>query len=148
MDVPWSGIERRLERLDDCINKLVALGERGRSEFDADPLLRDVAERNFEVAAQCVIDIAMRIISLEEAPRTSDGAEAIRRLAELNVLTVEFARGLAPISGFRNILVHEYCDINWDLVHQQFSNLSQLRHFSGRVRAWLAQQLTTPPAGS
>lgn len=145
MAVRWSGIERRLERLDECTGKLEALSERPRSEFDADALLRDVAERNFEVAAQCVIDIAMRIISLEEAPRTSEGAEAIRKLAELRVLTPEFARGLAPLSGFRNILVHEYLDIDWDLVHRQFSNLSQLRHFAERVREWLARR--TPPPG-
>lgn len=140
MDVRWSGIERRLERLDDCTDKLEALSERPRADFDGDALLRDVAERNFEVAAQCVIDIAMRIISLEAAPRTSDGGEAIRRLAELDVLTPEFARGLAPLSGFRNILVHEYLDIDWDLVHRQFSNLAQLRHFAQRVRGWLARR--------
>jgi uncharacterized protein YutE (UPF0331/DUF86 family) len=145
MVVPWSGIERRLERLDDCANKLEALSGRPRSDFAVDPVLRDVAERNFEVAAQCVIDIAMRIISLEGAPRTTDGAEAIRRLAELGVLPPDFARDLAPISGFRNILVHEYLDIDWEIVHRQFSNLGQLRFFAARVRDWLTADRGTPP---
>jgi uncharacterized protein YutE (UPF0331/DUF86 family) len=34
-------------------------------EFDQDPYLRDIVERNLEIAAQCCIDISHRIISLE-----------------------------------------------------------------------------------
>ena len=137
MAEPWSGIERRLERLDDCLSKLEALAPRPRADFDADPILRDVAERNFEVAGQCAIDIAMRIIAMEQAPRTSDGGEAIRRLAELSVLPKEFARTLAPIAGFRNVLAHEYLDVDWDLVHAHFAKLADLRAFASHVRAWL-----------
>jgi len=36
MTDPWNGIERRLERLDDCADKLDALSSRERSAFDAD----------------------------------------------------------------------------------------------------------------
>jgi uncharacterized protein YutE (UPF0331/DUF86 family) len=136
----WSGIERRLQRLDDSTTKLEALGERSRSEFDADSLLRDLAERNFEVAAQCVIDIAMRIIAMEQAPRTSDGGDAIRRLSELGVLGGDFARSLAPIAGFRNVLAHQYLDIDWDLVHAHFAQLAELRAFAAAVRGWIRQR--------
>lgn len=137
MSEQWSGIERRLERLDDCTSKLEALADHGREDFDANPLLRDLAERNFEVAAQCVIDIAMRIISLEQAPRTSDAATAIRRLGELGVLEPAFAQELAPLAGFRNVLAHEYMDVDWSLVHQAFGRLDQLRRLASSVRTWL-----------
>jgi uncharacterized protein YutE (UPF0331/DUF86 family) len=136
----WSGIERRLQRLDDSTTKLEALGERSRAEFDADSLLRDLAERNFEVAAQCVMDIAARIASLEQAPRTADGGEAIRRLAELGVLAPDFARALAPIAGFRNVLAHQYLDVDWDLVYARFARLGDLRAFAAAVRSWIARR--------
>lgn len=86
-------------------------------------MLRDLAERNFEVAAQCVIDIAMRIGSMQQAPRSSDGATAIRRLGELGVLPPDEAAALAPLADFRDVLAHEYIDIDWDVVY-------------GPVRGW------------
>jgi uncharacterized protein YutE (UPF0331/DUF86 family) len=58
--------------------------------FDDDPYLRDVVERNLEVAAQCCIDICNRIIAIEEAPKPRDYYEAIRRLGEVGVLPSEW----------------------------------------------------------
>jgi uncharacterized protein YutE (UPF0331/DUF86 family) len=144
MTEPWSGIERRLERLEHCAGRLEALSSRPPSDFPPNSELRDLAERNFEIAAQCVIDIAMRIISIEHAPRTSEASDAIRQLATLRVLPQEFAHGLAPLAGFRNVLVHEYVDIDWDLVHDHFRRLPDLRVFADHTRAWLRGRMPTP----
>ena len=88
------------------------------AKFDQDPYLRDIVERNLEVAAQCCIDISHRIITLEGARKPTDYYEAILSLGELGVLPAEFARHLAPLAGFRNILVHEYEEIDDDIVYQ------------------------------
>ena len=102
------GIERRLDELDERLSRLTALQGRPRSDFDADPYLRDIVERNLEIAAQCVLDMCNRIISLEGAQRPRDYDEAILRMSDLAVLSPAFAKQLAPIAGFRNVLVHEY----------------------------------------
>ncbi|PJF24064.1 MAG: DUF86 domain-containing protein, partial [Phototrophicales bacterium] len=65
MSVEFSGIERRLDELSERLARLTPLRERPRSDFDVDPYLRDIAERNLEVAAQRCIDICHRIIALE-----------------------------------------------------------------------------------
>ncbi len=49
----FSGIERRLDELNERLGRLGALKDSSREEFDADPYLRDIVERKFEVAAQC-----------------------------------------------------------------------------------------------
>ena len=108
----FSGIERRLDELNERLQRLEPLKERPRHEFRNDPYLRDIVERNLEIAAQCCIDIGNRIISLERAPKPQDYYESILRLAELNVLPGEFAERLAPLAGFRNILVHEYIAVD------------------------------------
>ena len=46
-------------------------------------------------------------------PEPRDYYEAIVRLGELGVLPPEFAAHLAPLAGFRNILVHEYLEVDW-----------------------------------
>lgn len=108
-----------------------------RSEFDADPYLRDIVERNLEVTAQCCIDICNRIIALENAQKPADYYEAIIRMAELNVLPPQFARSLAPIAGFRNILVHEYLGIDWDEVYASLQDIDTLRQFVDYIIDWL-----------
>jgi hypothetical protein len=63
----FSGIERRLDELSERLGRLEPLRAKSKPEFAADPYLRDIAERNLEVAAQCVLDIAHRLISLTGA---------------------------------------------------------------------------------
>jgi len=137
-----SGIERRLDELDERLARLTPLRERKRAEFDADPYLRDVAERNLEISAQCCIDICHRIVVLDNARKPADYFEAIIMMGELGVLSGEFARQLAPLAGFRNILTHEYMGIDWDLVYQNLQHIDDLAHFAREVRAWLSKRGT------
>lgn len=127
-----------MEKLADCLNKLEPLAERDESEFRSDPYLRDIVERNLEVSAQAIIDIANRIISLEGAPQPQDYRSAILRLGEIGVIDAEFAEQLAPIAGFRNVLVHQYVDIDWGVVYAHLGRLDELRRFADATREWLA----------
>ncbi len=143
MPPEFSGIERRLYELSERLGRLGTLRDRARSEFDQDPFLRDIAERNLEVAAQCCIDICNKIISREQARKPADAHDAIVCMAELGVLEPEFARRFAPIAGFRNILVHEYVSIDWDAVYGHLQGLDDLVAFSEAVKRWLREKLGT-----
>lgn len=134
----FSGIERRLDELNERLARLQPFQIRNRAEFDADPYLRDIVERNLEIAAQCCIDICHRIIALENARKPVDYYEAILIMSELNILPAEFARRLAPLAGFRNILVHEYLGIDWKHVYANLQNMSDLFTFSEYIRKWLS----------
>ena len=61
-------------------------------------------------------------------------------MGELGVLLFEFARKLAPIAGFQNILVHEYLSVNWDEVYKQLGEIEDLIHFGDLVRDWLRKK--------
>ena len=140
MKPEFAGIERRLDRLNECLQKLEPLREREPEEFEADAYLRDVVERNLEVAAQCCLDISNRIISLENALKPRDYYESLLRLGEINVMPLEFARRLAPLGGFRNILVHEYLDLDWKYVLDNLHRLDDLTAFANYVRAWMGRR--------
>lgn len=137
MKPEFSGIERRLERLKTCLLKLEPLKTKAQEEFLQDPYLQDIVERNLEVAAQACIDIANRIISIEQLEKPRDYYEAILRLGEAGVLPHEFAQRLAPLAGFRNILVHEYLEISWDEVYQNLQELGDLYTFVDHIKGWL-----------
>ena len=130
-----------MDELHERLARLEPLRNRPRSEFDKDPFLRDIVERNLEIAAQCCIDISNRIISLEKAKKPQDYYEAFIRLGELNVLPAEFARNFAPIAGFRNILVHEYLGVNWDEVYKNLQEIDELAQFAEIVREWVLRRI-------
>ena len=140
MQTEFTGIERRLDELNERLARLQALRDTTRTEFDQDPYLRDIVERNLEIAAQCCIDISHRIISLENARKPVDYYDAIMRMGELGVLPPDFARYLAPLAGLRNILVHEYLSVDWDHVYRHLQHLEDLERFAGLVRRWLQQR--------
>jgi uncharacterized protein YutE (UPF0331/DUF86 family) len=129
-----------LDELNERLQRLGPLKDKALAEFHQDAYLRDIAERNLEIAAQCCIDIGNRIISLEGAPKPRDYYESILRLGELGVLSADFAERLAPIAGFRNILVHEYVAVDWDQVYGNLRRLDDLYHFAEYVRSWLRGQ--------
>ena len=112
-----NAIEQRLLELKERLRRLEPLAERSREDFDVDPYLHDIVERNLEIAAQCCIDVCNRIVVVESAPRPADYYQAIRRMGELAVLPADLSSRLAPIADFRNILAHEYLDIDWDEVY-------------------------------
>jgi uncharacterized protein YutE (UPF0331/DUF86 family) len=121
------------------LHKLEPLRNRPIEDFLQDTYLRDIVERNLEVAAQCCIDIANRIIAIEEALKPTDYYESFVRLGEIHVLPIEFAQRFASIAGFRNILVHEYLAIDWSEVYANLQNLQDLYTFAELVRQWLVQ---------
>jgi len=138
----FSGIERRLDELSERL-RLRPLQEKRRTAFDENPYLRDVVERNLEVAAQCCIDICNRVIALEEGVKPQDYYESIERQGELGVLPSDFARELAPLAGFRNVLAHQYLGVEWTEVYAHLHRLDDLEQFGRHVRAWLRERKET-----
>ncbi len=100
-----------------------------------------------EVAAQACLDIANRIIAIEQLEKPQDYYEAILRLGEAEVLPKELAEKLAPLAGFRNILVHEYLDVDWDEVYANLQELGDLYRFMEHVKAWLSQRSSADDPG-
>ncbi len=109
-------INRKLESLRRCIaritSKMPITPEALRSNYD----LQDIIALNLERAVQVCVDIAAHVISETEVPPPSTMAESFARLAELQVLSPQLADSLQKAVAFRNILVHNYTDINWDIV--------------------------------
>ncbi len=51
MTPEFSGIERRLEKLNECLQKLEVLQGKPKEELLGDTYLQDIVERNFQVLA-------------------------------------------------------------------------------------------------
>jgi uncharacterized protein YutE (UPF0331/DUF86 family) len=109
-------INRKLESLRHCItriqSKMPLTKEVLRSNYD----LQDIISVNLERAVQTCVDITAHVISETEVPPPSTMAEGFDRLAELRVISPQLAERLRKAVALRNILVHNYTDINWEII--------------------------------
>lgn len=91
--------------------------------------MRSMSERALQVMVEIVIDVAERIIALENAGPIASSAEAIERLVKLNVL--KSAQPYNDMVKFRNLIVHQYEEIDpaiiYDIVKNKLDNFRQFR---------------------
>ena len=77
-------IQRKLALLDSQVLRLAeSLRDISFGEFKESWILRSMAERALQVAAEILIDIAERILALEKAGPAATAAEAIESLVRL-----------------------------------------------------------------
>jgi uncharacterized protein YutE (UPF0331/DUF86 family) len=109
-------INRKLESLRRCIARITSKRPITREDLRSNHDLQDIIALNLERAVQICVDIAAHVISETEMPPPSTMAEGFERLAELQVLSPQLADSLHKAVALRNILVHNYTNINWDIV--------------------------------
>lgn len=80
--------------------------------FVSDPLVHGNAERYLQLAIQAVLDVSNHIIADMNLNLPADNKELFDLLARHKVIPVRLSRRLAPMVGFRNLLVHDYLEID------------------------------------
>ncbi len=125
------GISERIRRLD-----LAA----ARRDDDPASLWLDGVKYLFITAIEGCVDVAHHIASSEswQAPDTNAGA--IRILGEHHVITSEVAARVTRSVGFRNVLIHQYIEVDDAVVIATLSRLDDLRDFVSQVSGWILQQ--------
>ena len=102
------------------------------SSFKDDYALRCMAERALQVMVEVVIDIAERIIAIENAGPVASAAEAVDRLVELNVL--KSSQPYIDMVRFRNLIVHQYEEVDPQIVFNITKNrLDAFRQFRNEI---------------
>jgi uncharacterized protein YutE (UPF0331/DUF86 family) len=94
-------------------------------------------EWGLHLCAQNALDVAAHLAAAagRDVP---DYAAAIDRLAEMAVISPEFAARFRGIAGFRNVLVHAYLDVDVAAVHRLLNEqLEDFVEFATQVQAHL-----------
>jgi uncharacterized protein YutE (UPF0331/DUF86 family) len=80
--------------------------------FVKDPLIYGNAERYLQLAIQGVLDISNHIVADMKLRLPTDSKELFALLATHKVLPVTLSKKLVSMAGFRNVLVHDYLEID------------------------------------
>jgi uncharacterized protein YutE (UPF0331/DUF86 family) len=86
---------------------------------------------------QLIVDDLGQLLTVRDTPYGDLVANPIR-LADLGVYDLDFAQRIARSAGLRNILVHEYNDIDHRILHQAIPDaIDQYHAYVIAVRAFL-----------
>ena len=103
------------------------------ASFLKDPLIYGNAERYLQLAIQCVIDISNHTVADLKLRLPSDNAELFELMANNKIIPRALAQKLTAMAGFRNILVHEYLEIDRRKVYSTLKK--DLGDFENFIRA-------------
>ena len=109
-------IRTKLESLRKCLDRIESKKPETLDVLLQDIDVQDIISLNLERSIQLCVDIANHIISsLDNAPAMSM-AESFERLSEKRIIANGLAQNLKKAVGFRNLSVHAYDKIDWQLV--------------------------------
>lgn len=105
-----------------------------------DPIWLRGVKYTFVTAIEACVDVAQHICAAKGWGPPADNGDAIRLLGEHGVLTVQLATSVRRAEGFRNVLVHEYIEVDDTIVVGRLGDLSDLEDFVGEVAAYVTKE--------
>jgi len=103
-------------------------------EFDR----QDIILMNLQRAVKICVDIAAYILAGSTLPPPMSMEDAIYQIYMLEIISKTTCEKMQRSVKFRNIAIHEYDNINWEIVYSIISNhLDDFREYAREVFQWL-----------
>ncbi|MBA2323797.1 MAG: DUF86 domain-containing protein [Pseudonocardiales bacterium] len=129
---------RVLRLLRSVTDDLAVLGDEAGADQQrrADPLWLRGVKYTFVTAIEACVDVAQHICASEGWGPPADNGDAIRLLGAHGVVAPELADRVRQAVGFRNVLVHEYFQVDDGIVVRRLDDPSDLAEFVAAVVTW------------
>lgn len=109
--------DARMAKLEELLRRLRRIAETDRNTFLEDIALQAQAERWLQVAAECSLDLGQHLIASRGWRTPSSYRETFRVLREEGALSPELAAKMEEWAGLRNVLVHVYLEVQYELLY-------------------------------
>jgi len=131
-------IEARLKKLDDYQKSLQRFQGLSLTEYRKDDDIQTIVERKLQLAIQTCIDISNYIIARKNLHIPDEEENIFQVLAQNGIIKDSLAERMKGMVNFRNILVHEYMEIDNEIVHQHLNeNLKDFDSFARSIVDYL-----------
>ncbi len=111
-------IRRKLARLNMYLDKLAPIANHSFKEYLSDPYLKYSTERLVQVIVECATDVNGHVVvELKKRP-PEDYTSSFVRAAEVGLIDYKLANRLKASGGMRNLLVHEYMEVDDEKVYK------------------------------
>jgi uncharacterized protein YutE (UPF0331/DUF86 family) len=133
-------IFRKMESLGRCVDRI-----RSKRGFTHEELLRnydlqDILSVNLQRAVQLSVDIALHMLSDLSGKLPDTMGQAFTSLHEHGIISDRTASALRSSVGLRNIAVHDYVAVNWQIVQDVVDgHVEVFVDFMREVEEWLGR---------
>jgi len=146
--VDETAISAKMGRLNQYLKYLHELRKSSPEEFREDFRISGATERYLQVAIECIIDIGNEIISSLQLRRPTRYRDIPHILSEAKIIPKDFAETIASMISFRNLLVHDYAEIDLELVYEFLQKrLQDFETFMKYITQWLKETQTQTKNG-
>ncbi len=137
MPVKIDVLRRKLLAIEQTVDRLQSWLPISASTLARDIQLQWAVERGLQIAAEALFDAGSHVLAGEFREVVDEYGQIATRLAARGVIHPETAERLSGLAGFRNVLVHEYADVDLDKVVDGLERLDDLERFVVDVASWL-----------
>lgn len=133
-------IKRKIKLIEEDLLRLKQLEKFTFDEIAGDFFKHCTAERLLEVIIMRAVDINSHIISRlgSGIERARSYADTFLILEEMNVLPAKFAKQISNSAGFRNVLAHEYDEVDMNEVYKSIGEgLRDFKKYCGYILEFL-----------
>ena len=110
-------VHAKLESLRRCVARVEAVVPPTAKRLAEDIDAQDIVSLNLVRAVQVCVDIAAHLVADHGCPVPDTMAGCFDALARQGIVSEEVAAHMKRAVGFRNMSVHAYDMLDWDLVH-------------------------------
>ena len=106
--------------------------------YRADWKTQRIVERTLQMAIETCLDVASHVIAARGLRAPSTYAETFEILMEAGLMASDLGRVMVEMTGFRNVIVHEYARIDADTVIRILrTHLNDFARFETEALRWL-----------
>ena len=109
----------KLESLRRCIRRIEDKKPIDIDQLKQDIDLQDILVLNLTRAVQLAVDIGSHIISQSEQTTPKTMGDIFAVLQQMGAISAQTRTQLKKAVGFRNVAVHQYEAINWEIVYAE-----------------------------
>ena len=127
-------VDEKLESLRRCLARVESRRPETVEALREDLDVQDILSLNLTRAVQVSVDLAAHLAASLDVPVPATMADAFRALADAGVLPPKVAARMVAAVGFRNVAVHAYQAVDWEIVHAiSHRHLGDFRAFAAAV---------------
>jgi uncharacterized protein YutE (UPF0331/DUF86 family) len=109
-------IEEKIESIRRCVQRIESKRPDTVEALAEDWDAQDIIALNLTRAVQLCVDVASHILAESDGPVPDTMGASFDQLRQIGILSDALAERLQGAVGFRNIVVHAYEDVDWDIV--------------------------------
>ncbi len=118
------------ETIEKCLSRIAEEYQGNTENLRSDQTKQDAIMLNLERACQAAIDLAMHVVRVRRLGLPKESREAFTLLEEAKLISEDLGKKMRGLVGFRNTAIHNYRQLDLDIVEAVIRNhLQDFRDF-------------------